>query len=114
MRIKPKPNPDKLAPTWLRNRHTWEKKLFKTQEEVDAAWRNGWFAPDNLLDEQALLSEQLTMNDMTREIRAAVAGDDRYRGMRPFSRTTKKAEMLERIIRFEVDSGLMEAKQDAE
>ena len=108
-----KPNPDKLAPTWLRNRRTWEKKLFRTQDEVDAAWRNGWFAPDNLLDASKLLSETLTMDNTAREIREAVAGDPRYNGL-TFSKTTKKPGMLEMIIRFEVESGLMEAKQDSE
>lgn len=68
----------KQAPTWLFNTEDGIK-LFKTQEEVDQAWDDGWFGPKGLTDTSPLLS---TLEFGTkRELIDAVGDDPRYNGL---------------------------------
>lgn len=68
----------KQAPTWLHNLEG-ETELFKTQEEVDQAWKDGWFGPKGLNDTSPLIS---TLEFGTkRELIDAVEEDPRYKGL---------------------------------
>jgi hypothetical protein len=69
----------KIAPTFLYN-SKGESKVFRTQEEVDKAWEEGWFGPPWLKDVDALKS---TLNFRTKaELLQAVVEDSRYDGVK--------------------------------
>lgn len=68
----------KLASTWLY--HLTEKpRFFATQEEVDKAWKEGWFGPPWLMSKNTLISEQ-TFESKAKLI-DAVRADSRYKGL---------------------------------
>lgn len=97
-------NAYKEAPTWLYNLDG-ESKLFKTQEEVDEAWANGWFGPPHA--RTPLLSEQ-GLDHMTKaEIAEAVEDDPRYGGLTVNVGNTKD-EILTRIKEFEEEHDLVD------
>ena len=68
----------KQAPSWLFNLEG-ETALFRTQEEVDQAWENGWFGPAGMVDTSPLLSS--LKFGSKRELINAVQDDPRYRGL---------------------------------
>lgn len=90
----------KIAPTWLFDL-MGAKKLFKTQEKVDQAWKDGWFGPPWLVKKTPLLStkEWETKADMIQE----VEDDPRYKGL-TLNIRRKVDELIDRIKDFEKDN----------
>jgi len=92
-----KTNYYKQAPTWLFNLEG-ETKLFQTQEEVDAAWKDGWFGPQGLAIDSPLLS---TLDFETKQgLIDAVEEDPRYSGLILKLRMTME-ELEEAVADFE-------------
>jgi hypothetical protein len=107
----------KTAPTSLYNVHG-EKKKFWTQEEVDQAWREGWFGPKDLHskedppkmkgkkeragDDDDLLSG---MEWTKGQLVLAVRKDPRYSGFKVNSRKSKTSIRMA-LLEFEEKHGL--------
>ena len=102
--MKEKINYYKLAPTFLFNKNG-ETKSFKTQEEVDKAWGNGWFGPRNLAKSSPLIS---TLDYPTKaDTVAAVRDDPRYEGCAVNAGMSVK-DIDIAIAEFEVDNEVSE------
>lgn len=98
----------KDAPTWLWNKKG-ETKLFSTQKEVDRAWEIGWFGPAGYLKSKKPISEQEF--ESKRLMEEAIDADPRYEGLTiNLSRTV--LELKEKIVRFEVENGILEEPKD--
>ncbi len=80
-----KTGPGRTAPTWLFNKNG-ETKLFKTQEEVDQAWEDGWF--DEPVEKRAKIPLLSELTWTKRELENLVSEDDRYTGFRVDKRET--------------------------
>ena len=97
----PKINHYLTAPTFLFNTEG-KKKAFKTQEEVDLAWEEGWFGPRNLAKTSPMLS---TIDWASKDkMIAAVEGDPRYAGLKLDGRA-KRDTVLLAIMEFEEEMG---------
>jgi hypothetical protein len=99
----------RLAPTWLSKGD--EKKLFKTQAEVDAAWDSGWHGPDGVKekgeekgDNVLPISKQLFGTKA--ELAAGVAADQRYKGLKLDIQNMTRAVMTIAILEFETANGI--------
>ena len=92
----------KEAPTWLYNLDG-DSKLFTTQDEVDEAWKGGWFGPP--FAKTPLLSqvEMVTKAD----IFEAVEDDPRYDGL-VVNLKKSRAEIMEKLVAFETEHDLAE------
>lgn len=99
-------NPYREAPTHLTNLDG-ESKLFKTQLEVDRAWKDGWFGPPWLAKSTPLISDREAAGEFQykRDLEYAVAGDPRYKGLNLI-----RAQSLDitrrKIIKFEKEHDL--------
>lgn len=92
----------KQTPTWLFNLEG-ETELFKTQEDVDNAWGDGWFGPRGLTDTSPLLSS--LEFGTKRELLDAVEDDPRYNGLT--LRLAQTMEDLEETLAlFEQENGV--------
>ena len=87
----------KLAPTFLYNLQG-DSKLFNTQDEVDAAWKEGWFGPPWLSKDAPRISELEweTKQDMI----DATHDDPRYKGLY-LSKRKNTDTLKEEILAFE-------------
>jgi len=92
----------KDAPTWLFNLEG-ETALFSTQEEVNKAWEDGWFGPQNLATDSPLLSAMEW--DTKQDLIEAVKDDARYHGLILRMKNTKE-ELNEMVLEFEEENGL--------
>lgn len=94
----------KTAPTWLWNERG-ESELFETQEEVDQAWTEGWFAPfDNSrivkVNSGALISDE-EVNDLE-DLLALINTDERYSGLKVNKRFALKT-VIKMVLEYERD-----------
>lgn len=90
----------KKAPTFLYNSEG-DSKIFKTQEEVDTAWKEGWYGPPWLVEDKPLLS---TLEYATKkEMDEAVDADPRYLHL---SLNLKKSteQLFETLKKFELEN----------
>lgn len=90
----------KLAPTWLYHL-TEGPRLFKTQVEVDKAWKDGWFGPPWLMSKNTLISEQIF--ESKAKLIEAVREDSRYKGL-IVNKTMNLETIGDLISRFEEDN----------
>lgn len=95
--MKPKMDCYKQAPTWLFNMND-ESKLFTAQNEVDDAWKKGWFGPKSLAAAAPLLSNIKWERKL--DLTEAIRGDIRYRDFVINPRLNFK-QVMEKIIIFE-------------
>jgi len=91
-----KVDPSRIAPTWLYN-SAGEKALFRTQEEVDDAWDNGW-GPPEMFSGGDLISQRTFSTKKALEL--AIASDPRYSGL-AINTKRSMAECMDRVIKFE-------------
>ena len=107
------PNPYRTAPTFLTNLDG-ESKLFQTQEEVDQAWKDGWFGPPWLAKKTPLLSERIGEIvdgkpsgdlDVKRKMEDAMDDDPRYRGLKTH-RCESWVKTMAKIKKFEKEHDL--------
>lgn len=87
----------KLAPTRLYSLDG-ESKVFRTQEEVNKAWEEGWFGPPWLVKDAPLISEMDW--DTKQDMIDAVRGDPRYDGLGTNKNNTVEV-LMEKIRAFE-------------
>jgi hypothetical protein len=103
----------RIAPTWLHRKG--EARLFKTQEEVDKAWGEGWFGPPWLNNDDLLLGSK----DFEDEFRTkaglvrAVKEDPRYAGLELNPRNTVE-DLMSDVIAHEIVVGLRAGGEDAD
>lgn len=88
----------RMAPTSLYNLDG-ESKRFNTQEEVDAAWEDGWFGPPWLVQNTPLLSTKTWGTKA--EMLAEIAEDARYDGLTLSPRKSVK-ELMGILRDFEI------------
>lgn len=93
----------RLAPTWLFH-NEYDPKIFRTQEEVDEAWREGWYGPKGYKESKK--GDQL-ISDMGLETKAdifgAIASDPRYEGLEVNSKMSRN-NIDVAILKFEMDN----------
>ena len=97
-----KPNYYKLSPTRLYNLEG-DSKVFRTQEDVDKAWEEGWFGPPWLINNAPLISEMDW--ELKRDMIDAAHGDPRYEGLHLSSRKSTKTLMVD-IVTFEEENNV--------
>ena len=97
-----KPNYYKLAPTRLYHLSE-DSKVFRSQEEVDKAWEEGWFGPPWLMKSASLISEMDW--DTKQGMIDAVYLDSRYKGLYLNKQKTVK-DLKIAIVVFEGEKGL--------
>jgi hypothetical protein len=94
----------KTAPTWLYNT-LGVSKLFKTQPEVNRAWKEGWYGPPSGTENSPLISE--TKYGTKQMMLDATADDPRYIGCKlNMSKSIKQNR--ETLAAFEAEQGLSE------
>jgi len=96
------PNYYKIAPTFLYNKEG-KSKSFKTQEEVDKAWEDGWFGPPWLLKDNPLISIQDWASKEA--LIDAIKGDPRYIGIKLVKRDTSE-DIMNKVLEFELENKL--------
>ena len=98
----------RLAPTFLYD-GKGGSRLFKTQDEVDQAWKDGWFGPPWLNNVSPPMSQ------MEWEVKAdlldAVGHDPRYSGLKLKNNMNLDTIMGE-ILKWEEEKGLVEIEEE--
>jgi len=80
-----------------------EGRTFRTQDEVDRAWEEGWFGPPTLEPMSDLLSKQDW--DTKAQMIMAVENDPRYVGLElPNPKKSTTQEILDMISSFEEEN----------
>jgi len=98
----------KQAPTFLYNLEG-DSKLFRTQEEVDTAWENGWYGPPWALRGKPPISKMEF--DTKKLLGEAVDLDPRYDGL--VLNLKKSVSDLNAVITaFEIEEGIVAAIED--
>lgn len=97
------------APSTLYNLEGVAKRC-KTQEELDQAWRDGWFGPVNMIQKKLLLSEAQNVDWETKgELKVLVEMDPRYEGLRVNTKDTVE-EIVAKVAEFEEENDIASIK----